>query len=52
MTHDQMHDFALGSEKGKPQHVKHPNRHKNLGPYLHPAKRKRDTKSSIAGKSR
>lgn len=24
MTHDQMHDFAVGSEKGKPQHVKKP----------------------------
>ena len=22
MTHQQMHDFAVGSEKGKPQHVK------------------------------
>lgn len=22
MTHDQMHDFAVGSEKGKPEHVK------------------------------
>jgi hypothetical protein len=21
MTHQQMHDFAVGSEKGKPQHV-------------------------------
>jgi hypothetical protein len=82
MTHDQMHDFAVGSEAGKPQHVKsgarhqgvyevdmresgkkaqqksrapsssmgHP--HKNLGSYLHKPKRKRDTESSIAGKSR
>lgn len=22
MTHEQLHDFAVGSEKGKPQHVK------------------------------
>lgn len=22
MTHQQLHDFAVGSEKGKPQHVK------------------------------
>lgn len=22
MTHEQMHDFAVGSEKGKPEHVK------------------------------
>jgi hypothetical protein len=22
MTHSQMHDFAAGSEKGKPEHVK------------------------------
>jgi len=22
MTHAQMHDYAVGSEKGKPQHVK------------------------------
>lgn len=36
MTHQQMHDFAGGSERGKPQHVGHP--HKNLGGYLHPKK--------------
>jgi len=37
MTHEQMHDFAAGSERGKPQHVnQHP--HKNLGAYLHPKK--------------
>ena len=36
MTHEQMHDFAVGSEKGKPAHVNHP--HKNLGKFLHPAK--------------
>lgn len=23
MTHEQLHDFASGSEKGKPQHVQH-----------------------------
>jgi len=23
MSHEQMHDFAVGSEKGKPAHVKH-----------------------------
>lgn len=73
MSHDQMHDFAVGSEKGKPGHVikgdshdiihsnvtsflhkgmgerdatvkaintakKHPNRHKNLGKFLHKKK--------------
>lgn len=26
MTHQQMHDFAVGSEKGKPMHVKKPPR--------------------------
>ncbi len=37
MTLGQMHDFAVGSEKGKPQHVSgHP--HANLGKYLHPKK--------------
>ncbi len=37
MTHQQMHDFAVGSMKSKPQHVaQHP--HKNLGGYLHPKK--------------
>lgn len=41
MTHQQMHDFAVGSEKGKPEHVKSaPHPHKNLGGYLHPAKGK------------
>lgn len=25
MTHQQLHDFASGSEKGKPQHVKKQN---------------------------
>ncbi len=37
MTHAQLHDFSVGSEKGKPQHVAtHP--HKNLGAYLHKSK--------------
>jgi hypothetical protein len=36
MTMGQMHDFAMGSEQGKPQHVSHP--HRNLGKYLHKAK--------------
>ena len=43
MSHQQLHDFASGSEKGKPEHVKakkaggqHP--HRNLGKYLHPRK--------------
>ena len=28
MTHQQLHDFSVGSEKGKPQHV-HPNMHRH-----------------------
>lgn len=36
MSHQQLHDFAAGSEHGKPEHVGHP--HENLGPYLHPKK--------------
>ncbi len=40
MTMSQMHDFASGSMKSKPAHVKsklgHP--HKNLGTFLHPKK--------------
>jgi hypothetical protein len=37
MSMSQLHDFASGSEKGKPQHVaSHP--HRNLGKYLHPKK--------------
>ena len=35
MTHQQMHDFASGSEKGKPEHVPHPAR--NLGKHLKPS---------------
>jgi hypothetical protein len=38
MTHQQLHDFASGSMKGKPAHVPHP--HRNLGAYLHPKKGK------------
>lgn len=44
MTHQQMHDFASGSEKGKPQHVglraahaSHPNAPR-LGKFLHAKK--------------
>lgn len=36
MTHQQLHDFASGSEKNKPVHMGHP--HANLGAYLHPRK--------------
>jgi hypothetical protein len=40
MSLSQLHDFAKGSEKGKPTHVSkasgHP--HANLGKYLHPKK--------------
>lgn len=73
MSHSQLHDFSVGSEKDKPEHVlkgdskdimssnaqtfkhaglseadatrqaiqtaqRHPNRHKNLGQYLHKKK--------------
>jgi hypothetical protein len=43
MSHQQLHDFASGSMKGKPVHVAkangaHP--HKNLGHFLHPKKAK------------
>jgi hypothetical protein len=41
MTHEQMHDFAVGSMKGKPSHVaalkSHPHAAR-LGKYLHPKK--------------
>lgn len=33
MTHEQLHDFASGSMKGKPQHAGHPAA--NLGHHLH-----------------
>jgi len=39
MTHQQLHDFSVGSMAGKPAHVKHP--HKNLGGYLHKTKKGR-----------
>ena len=29
MSHQQMHDFAVGSEKGKPQHVHSDHHYKN-----------------------
>ena len=43
MTYGQMHDFAVGSEAGKPQHVKPAKAggqfpHRNLGKFLHPKK--------------
>jgi len=42
MTPAQLHDFAVGKETGKPEHVKKPGHpHKNLGKYLHPPKAKR-----------
>lgn len=33
MTHQQMHDYAVGSEKGKPEHV--PARHRGQSPSGH-----------------
>ena len=44
---EQLHDFSVGSEKGKPERVKkakavsgqHP--HRNLGKFLHPPKKAR-----------
>jgi hypothetical protein len=41
---------AIAIALSEQRQMGHP--HKNLGAYLHPAKRKRDTESSIAGKSR
>lgn len=38
MSLSQLHDFAKGSMKGKPAHVKGQHPHKNLGKYLHKAK--------------
>ena len=32
MTHSQMHDFSVGSEKGKPEHVRPPRSHKAAMP--------------------
>jgi hypothetical protein len=38
MTHEQLHDFSVGSERGKPEHVRHSaaERHpeKNLGKHF------------------
>ncbi len=39
MTHQQMHEYAAGSMKGKPAHVSRQHPHKNLGAFLHPPKR-------------
>ena len=41
MSMKQLHDFASGSEKGKPQHVKANSRHpiKNLKHYAHPKRK-------------
>ncbi len=36
MSMSQLHDFAVGSMRGKPTHVGHP--HANLGKFLHPKK--------------
>lgn len=41
MTHSQLHDFSVGSQKNKPQHVASQHPHKNLGGYLHPRKASR-----------
>ena len=41
MSMSQLHDFASGSEKGKPEQVKAGHPHKNLGAYLHPPKKSR-----------
>lgn len=39
MTHRQLHDFSVGSEKGKPAHVRHASHPaRNLGHFLHPRK--------------
>lgn len=38
MTLSQLGDFARGSMKGKPEHVKGQHPHKNLGKYLHKPK--------------
>jgi hypothetical protein len=91
MSHNQMHDFAVGSEAGKPEHAPmlkgdhpsiihsnkttlmnggmseadatkhavkasrkgHPNRHKNLGKWLHPkgSKGQKGRDLEIFGKS-
>ncbi len=38
MSMSQLHDFAVGSMKGKPAHVGRQQPHANLGHYLHPKK--------------
>ncbi len=38
MTPAQMHDFAVGKESGKPEHVGGQHPHSNLGKWLHPKK--------------
>ena len=38
MSHQQLHDFASGSMKGKPEHVGRAHPSRNLGTYLHPKK--------------
>lgn len=43
---------AIAIALSEQRQMGHPNRAKNLGVYHHPPKRKRDTESSIAGKSR
>lgn len=40
MTHQQLHDFAAGSEKGKPEHVRSDNRH-HTGDHMDHAHKKR-----------
>lgn len=40
MSHQQMHDFAVGSEQGKPERVAGSHPHRNLGAYLHPKRRR------------
>jgi hypothetical protein len=41
MTHQQMHDFAATPRKGLPAHVPNQHPHRNLGHFLHPAKKGR-----------
>ncbi len=41
MSLSQMHDFAVGSEKGNPQHVTKSHPIGNLKHYAHPAKKAR-----------
>lgn len=42
MSHEQLHDFAVGSEQGKPEHVKGDTRHaRHLRSMMHQQTRKR-----------